>query len=112
MIVTEGDRGDEAFIIVEGKCRVLKQAGDEPALLRELRAGDVFGETAVLSEKPRTASVEAMTDVTVMVVTRESMTAALGLNAWVGPFIKALADRFREVDGRLRELESTISQDE
>lgn len=109
VIVAEGDQGDEAYIIVEGRCRVLKKAGNDVALLRELRAGDVFGETAVLSEKPRTASVEAIDDVMVMVVTRESMGAALGLNAWVGPFIRALAERFREVDGRLRELESRLS---
>ena len=30
---------------------------------------------------------------------------ALGLNFWMGTFVKALADRFREVDERLRQLE-------
>jgi len=105
-IVSEDEQGDEAFIIVEGRCRVLTGSGDDVVVLRELRAGDVFGETAVISEKPRTATIRALDEVTVMVVTSDLLSSALGLNSWIGPFVKALAERFREVDARLRALES------
>ena len=64
--------------------------------------GESSGETAVLTEKPRSASVKAVTDVVLVVVTRDVMSSALGLNSWMGAFVKALADRFREVDARLR----------
>ena len=74
-------------------------------MLREMGPGDVFGETAVFSSTRRTASVEALDDVTVTVVTRETLTAGLGLNSWLGNFVKALADRFSEVDQRLRQME-------
>jgi serine/threonine-protein kinase len=67
--------------------------------------GDVFGETAVFSKKPRTASVKALTDVVLLVVTGDILSSALGLNFWMGSFVKALADRFREVDERLRQVE-------
>ena len=76
-------------------------------MLRVMGPGEVFGETAVFSEKPRTASVKAVTDVVLIVVTGEVISSALGLNSWMGPFVKALADRFREADARLRELDRT-----
>jgi serine/threonine-protein kinase len=68
--------------------------------------GDVFGETAVFAERPRSASVKALTDVVLVVVTREVLSSALGLNSWMGGFIKALAGRFLENDERLRSLQS------
>jgi hypothetical protein len=38
-------------------------------------------------------------------VTNEVLSNALGLNLWMGSFVKALAERFREVDDKLRRYE-------
>ena len=67
--------------------------------------GEVFGEMAVLSNKARSASVRALTNVVLMVVSSEILSSALGLNFWMGSFVRTLVDRFREVDERLRFLE-------
>jgi serine/threonine-protein kinase len=104
-IVTEGEPGNEAYVILEGKCMAYRVEDGEEVSLRIMGPGDVFGETAVFSEKPRTASVKALTDVVLIVVTREVISSALGLNSWMGAFVKALADRFREADERLRAFE-------
>jgi hypothetical protein len=106
-IVLEGDPGNAAFVIVEGQCVAYRVEGDREVELRVMGPGDVFGETAVFSDKPRTASVKAVTDVVVVVVTGEVLSSAIGLNSWMGAFVRALADRFREVDERLRVLERT-----
>ncbi|MCA9560987.1 MAG: cyclic nucleotide-binding domain-containing protein [Myxococcales bacterium] len=106
-IVRQGEEGDAAYIITAGTCAVyreLESGGRQ--FIRDLGPGEVFGETAVFSAKPRTATVEAQDDVTAMVVTRDTLVDTIGLNSWVGTFVKALAERFREVDGRLRELEA------
>jgi serine/threonine-protein kinase len=104
-IVREGEPGEAAYIIVEGRCVAYRHDGDAEVILREMAPGDVFGETAIFSNKPRTASVKALTDMRLMVVTSEILSSALGLNFWMGSFVKALADRFRDVDERLRKLE-------
>jgi serine/threonine-protein kinase len=104
-IVKEGEAGQAAYIIVEGRCVAYRHDGDAEVVLREMAPGDVFGETAIFSNKPRTASVKALTDVRLMVVTSDILSNALGLNFWMGTFVKALADRFRDVDERLRQLE-------
>lgn len=110
-IVTEGDEGDVAYVILDGRCRVYTMASGEKMVLRELGPGEVFAETAVFSSARRSASVEALDDVTLKVVSRETLTTGLGLNSWMGTFVKALADRFREVDEELRQLKAEKSAD-
>lgn len=107
LIIREGDQGDAAYIILEGRCMAFKIGADGKRIdLREMVPGDVFGETAIFSAKPRTASVDALEEMTVMVVTRETLTQALGLSSWMGKFVRTLADRFREVDQKLHDLEA------
>jgi CRP-like cAMP-binding protein len=105
VIVAQGEAGESAYIIVEGQCEAYRAANGRETLLRRMGPGDVFGETAVLAKKPRTASVRAATDVELMVVTSDLLSNALGLNRWMGAFVRALAERFREVDERLHQLE-------
>jgi serine/threonine-protein kinase len=100
LIVREGDHGDEAFIIRAGNCRVFKTINGEKIERRILGEGDVFGETAILTNKPRSASVEAVDNVTVAVVKSQYFEEELGVGSWLGPFIRALAERFREADQR------------
>jgi CRP-like cAMP-binding protein len=101
VIVAEGDRGDEAFVIEKGTCVVYKTINGERKVLRQLEAGSVFGETAALAGGTRTATVAAVGDVLVRVVTRQLLEENLGLDSWFGAFVVALADRFREVDEQL-----------
>jgi serine/threonine-protein kinase len=102
MIVTEGDLADAAYVIVEGECVAFRVEDSAEIELRTMGPGDVFGETAIFSDVPRTASVKAVTDCVLIVVTPHVLTNAVGLNSWVGGFVKALADRFCELDEKLR----------
>ena len=97
MIVTEGEPGDAAYIIVSGRCEVYQEISGERVALRQMGPGDVFGETAILSPGPRTASVIALEDMTLRVVTGEVLEAEVdSMKPWMGAFIRALATRFRE----------------
>jgi eukaryotic-like serine/threonine-protein kinase len=100
-IVREGELGDEAFLIEKGSCVVYKTVNGEAKLLRRLAIGSVFGETAALAGGVRTATVEAVDEVSVRVVTRKLLEENLGLSSWFGAFVVALAGRFREVDQQL-----------
>ncbi len=105
-IIAEGDEADSAYIIIDGRCLVSKEIGGRKNKVRELGPGEVFGEMAIFSSQPRTATVEALDEVTLMVVQRETLSSGLELNSWMGRFVKAMADRFLEVDGKLRLIES------
>ena len=101
IIVREGEIGEAAYFIREGKCQAYKTVGGEKVVLREMGANEVFGELGILSSKPRTATVEALEDLMVDIVEASTLRDGVGLHTWLAPFIDALAERFREVDGRL-----------
>jgi serine/threonine-protein kinase len=107
LIVREGEHGDEAFVIVRGRCRAFKGSGGERVVLREMGKGEVFGETAVFTDQVRTASIEAIDDVSVAVVSSDLFERGAGM--WLGRFGKALAERFREKESRLFELEDALT---
>ncbi len=58
-IVKEGTTGTALYIVLSGTARVERAGGER---LGELKAGDFFGELALLEEHPRTASVVAETE--------------------------------------------------
>jgi CRP-like cAMP-binding protein len=100
-IVEEGTDGDEAFIVVAGRCGVFKQREVKRERVSELGPGDVFGEAAVFSARPRTATVEALTSVTVKVVTRAALDRELEGRGWLRSLFVSLAERFTAADAEL-----------
>ncbi|MGI5861959.1 MAG: protein kinase domain-containing protein [Myxococcales bacterium] len=103
LIVEEGDTGNEAYVILEGRCRAFKlDVSGERRVLREMGRGVVFGEAAAFASASRTASVEAVNETTVAVITRESLANEIGPVA--GPFVTALAERFHDIDERSTSL--------
>jgi len=72
MIIYEGEEGDAFYIIVGGRVRVLKtQENGEAVQVAELGPGSFFGEFALLADRKRHASVEAIEDVELFEVSRE-----------------------------------------
>ncbi|MFT5172119.1 MAG: tRNA A-37 threonylcarbamoyl transferase component Bud32 [Gammaproteobacteria bacterium] len=97
-IVREGDTGDCAYIIQSGECGVYRSTADEQRLVNSLGAGEIFGETAILSPGPRTASVVALGEVTAQVITAQVLTREVdAMQPWMGMLIRAVADRFRKM---------------
>jgi MFS family permease len=67
VIVREGDPADRFYIIQSGKFVVSQtQPGGESRILRELGPDEVFGELGLLREAPRSATVTAETDGTLL----------------------------------------------
>ena len=78
VVVRAGDFGDSFYLVGEGELEVLVP-GEEP---RHSRAGDYFGEIALLRDVPRTATVRALTDSTLFVLGRDNfLTAVTGHEA-------------------------------
>ena len=102
-IVREGEPGDAAYILVAGRCEIRKELPAGAEVLQTIGPGDVFGEMAILSEGPRTATVVAVEDTTVLVVTSSVLEQEMAaLKPWMATLLKSLAARFRDVDTRSR----------
>jgi serine/threonine-protein kinase len=96
-IISEGEEGDAAYFIVQGRCQVTTGRGRKRRVLREMGPGETFGETAILSPGPRTATVTAIEDTTLEIVSRPQLERELSaIKPWLAAIIRTLADRFRE----------------
>lgn len=103
VIVREGEKGDVAYIIVTGHCEVQKEMPSGEIVRVAIGPGDVFGEMAILTEGPRTASVVAVEDATVLVISPAVLEQEMAaLKPWMATLLKSLASRFRDVDTRHR----------
>ena len=107
LIIQEGDRGDSAYMIVSGQCRAFRTIDAEegtPAqeTLAIMGAGEVFGEMALILDEPRAASVEAVDEVTVLVLDKKTIAEGLGEGGWAGSLVHALAQRFRNLEQQVR----------
>jgi CRP-like cAMP-binding protein len=70
MIFSESEPGAELFIIQKGSVKITKIINDNEVLLALLKAGDMFGEMALLEDKPRTASAIAHEDAVLLAVNK------------------------------------------
>ncbi|MCP3162083.1 cyclic nucleotide-binding domain-containing protein [Myxococcus qinghaiensis] len=61
-IIDQGSHGDAFYVICEGQVRVFRTESGRRVDLATLEGGAFFGEMAILSGAPRTASVEAGTE--------------------------------------------------
>lgn len=90
VFTTEGKTGSEFFLVRAGTARCVRD-GQEVATFGP---GDFFGETALLINVPRTATVTAVTDMTIIVFERREFSSLLDNSPQIArKLLKALAKR-------------------
>jgi CRP-like cAMP-binding protein len=70
MIFSENEPGKELYIIQKGSVKITKIMNNNEVMLAILKTGDIFGEMALLENKPRSASAIAYEDTAVLTVTK------------------------------------------
>jgi CRP-like cAMP-binding protein len=97
-MITEGDPGETMYVILAGSARV-SRGGRKIATAGR---GDSFGELALLSKGPRTATVVALSDMEVAIITRRQLTALLtAAPAFARKLLQSLADLVRKLDKKV-----------
>lgn len=97
---------DIFYILLEGEVQVSKVINKtESRILKNLRAGDFFGEMALIHNAPRAATVTANDDVTVMEIHKDAFERMLQHS---GSVSKAMV---REISQRLRENDALAVED-
>ena len=93
------------YIVLSGAAQIFLPAPDatgDPVVLKDVRTGEYFGELALFDSKPRSASVKATLQTTLLELTRDefaehlsrSKTAALAI-------LSEMAERLRETNAML-----------
>jgi CRP-like cAMP-binding protein len=94
MIFSEGEPGDELYIIQKGLVKIVKIVENKEILLAVLKIGDIFGEMAVLESKPRAASAVAYADCQIKAINKANLSATISADPqMVARLTTLLADR-------------------
>lgn len=102
-LFSEGDTGDAMYVIARGAAVVEKVIDGKTVQLEVLGGGEVVGEMALLTEAPRTATIRALTPLTLGKVSRADFLELIGSYEGVRTQIyDAFASR--EFDNQLRDM--------
>jgi CRP-like cAMP-binding protein len=95
-IIHEGTIGSNAYLILSGSVEVFKKVGDEKLVLTRLVKGNIFGEMSLVDEKPRSATIVALEETEVRILSRERFESMLEQNPRaVIPLLKQVFQRVR-----------------
>lgn len=78
-LLREGEAGHEMFLVLEGLARFSQTTadGNRESQIGLAGKGEVFGEIALMSKATRSASVQAVTDLKVLVISQEFLQRAM-----------------------------------
>ena len=97
ILVSEGSTGSEFFVIIDGEAAVSRKGRK----LATLKAGDAFGELALLDKAPRNATVTAITPMEVVVLGQREFGGLIDeVPGFARKLLAGMARRLREADAK------------
>jgi CRP-like cAMP-binding protein len=103
MIFREGDTTQEAYRILKGRVEISIAGEGKAVILAQLGEGDIFGEMAMVDERPRSASAQCLEVTECEVLTAENFNeAVLERPEILIPYLASFFERLRTANDRLR----------
>lgn len=72
MVFCENEPGNDLYIVQRGKIRITKLINNAEVQLNIMKPGDIFGEMALLENKPRSASASALEEAELLVINKQN----------------------------------------
>lgn len=105
VLFRDGDPATEAFLLQDGRVRLLKQAGRMERSLRVVRPGDLFGESALLRGAARSSTAVALDDVVALAFDHATFEQVLATSPEVaGRVLSQLIRRLRDAEDQIEIL--------
>jgi CRP/FNR family cyclic AMP-dependent transcriptional regulator len=105
MVFAKGDQGSSMYIVLQGSVQIFLPPPDKdtpPVILKDIRTGEYFGELSLFDDKPRSASVKATVDTTLLELTREELGEHLQKSKGAAlAILSEMAERLRETNAML-----------
>lgn len=102
VIFHEGESSLEAYRILSGKVEITIKGKHRPVILAQLGDGDIFGEMAMIEERPRSATARCTADTECEVMSPGDFQEAILRNPHrLLPYLAAFFERLRTVNDRL-----------
>ena len=100
-LIREGERGECAYIVDSGNVEILVQRGGQLIQIGTRGPGSLIGEMAMIDDKPRTATVRALDDCTVLEITRDDFAHRVeSADPVIKMVIRVITSRYRDMIAR------------
>jgi small-conductance mechanosensitive channel len=106
-IVRRGQKGNSMFIVHRGAVSVQIREDGKPKTIRQLKEGDFFGEMALFTGEPRTATVIANEETQVLEVTHECLKPLLEENPELVESFSRIIEKRRAALAELNETKES-----
>lgn len=110
VIFSEGDEGNEMYLIKSGNVRIYKTSGKIEHTLAVLEEGNFFGEMAILDQSPRSAAAQCLTDITLIKFNKQAFLSHIRKNPFIEFVVSELIKRLRKTSDQFKLL--TIPDEE
>jgi CRP/FNR family transcriptional regulator, cyclic AMP receptor protein len=107
LVFSEGSPGDKVYLILEGKVRISRTVpGIGEEALAVLKAGDYFGEMALIDDFPRSADARVHEAARLFVISKEHLQDLLFIDRELAyellwNFVRTLSNRLRETNDKM-----------
>lgn len=105
LVFSQGSNGTSAYLIVRGNADILSESGGQQVVVAKLGTNALFGEISAFCDVPRTASVRAVGQLTVLELKREN------LMELIGEFPDVAVEVIRELARRLAATTSDLANE-
>jgi CRP-like cAMP-binding protein len=111
VIFREGDLGTEAYLLEEGRVRLIKKVRGAERSLMVLKPGDLFGESALLVGAPRSSTAIALSPGLALALDQATLQNLLEHNpAIASRVVKQLVRRLRDAEDQIEIMMLTDTQ--
>jgi len=104
VISKQGDRGEDIFVLTEGKASVVNVVNDEKKLIGFIKPGEIFGEMSIIEDLPRMAELVADVESRVITINRQELSNLMTRNNHLGKMV--MHNIARGLSKKLRRSES------
>ncbi len=73
ILFKQGDAGDCAYVVESGEVLIYLDSGDSEIIIAQINKGEIFGEMSLIDNLPRSASVRALSDTVLNVITKNQL---------------------------------------
>jgi signal transduction histidine kinase len=106
VLMEEGAPGDSMYVVVDGDFEVTKRSGKQEVVLGHRGPGEVLGEMSLLDQSPRSASVRALVDSHVIMISQVAFQQVLACSP------SAVVSVLNTVTSRMRSMQALLIQSE
>ena len=113
ILIHEGEDNRDLYILSSGVLEVTVKNELSPVVVGEINTPEILGELSFLNGTPRTATVQAKTEVEVFILSYEKVKQEISdIPAWFKLILRAFTSRMQSCDEKIKEYDHKIRDQE